>query len=208
MLTLLYNARPPPSIYVVTTAFSGCRPRFFLSLHPLLRPTMLVSLSLHFITVALFASSSISYHVPTTLIGREIAQPNTRVQHLEGPMYNYNLQRRNLRRRAHAPESAHREISISPQFGSSSSADSSNSTSSSLPQSSQNIPPWILTSEAIITAVFRAFTAILMLFNVNFTWRIHGTHHPLRILELHLMTIPAFHAREEIRPRGRRRWHT
>ena len=207
MFAHLYNAGTPPQASVLLLQlFPAFNLDSFSTCTLSCDQKMLASLSLHIVTIALLASSSISYHVATTPIGREIAQPNTRVQHLEGPVYNYNLQRRNLRRRAHAPESAHREISISPQVGSS--ADSSNSTSSLLPQKSQNIPPWIPTSEKIITAIFRAFMAILTLVNVNFTWRIHGMQHPLRILELHLMSIPALHVREEILPRGRRRWHT
>ena len=42
-----------------------------------------------------------------------------------------------------------------------------------------SLPGWSPSIESIVTAIFRALLTILTLFNVNFTWRIHGkSSHP------------------------------
>ena len=95
--------------------------------------------------------------------------------------------------------SAHGEVSLSPQIESPT-APSTNST-----QTPQNSSPWIPSSEAIDTAVFRTFITILTLFNVNITWRIHGKHCSVYFQYPRLTRWSAFHARNR-HVRGRRLW--
>ena len=69
------------------------------------------------------------------------------------------------------------------------------STSSAAP----NLQSWTPLLERILTAVFRAVITILTLFNVNFTWRIHGKEKAHR-QSFQPMTLAAFNAQRGFRP--------
>lgn len=49
-----------------------------------------------------------------------------------------------------------------------------NNATSSTPHALPPLPPWFLTVEDVVTAIFRIIITALTLFNVNVTWRIRG----------------------------------
>ena len=116
----------------------------------------------------LLARRCVLHHIPTTPVHEFVHAPTTLARTSEkfecfqiaSKGGRFPQQRR----------SGYGEISLSPQIQPPT-ASSPNSS-----QITQSTPPWIPSSETIVTAVFRAFITVLTLFNVNITWRIHGKH--------------------------------
>ena len=78
----------------------------------------------------------------------------------------------------HEKRSERSELSISPSTASPV-LPSVNSTQESNPPESameRSIPPWVSSSETIVTAIFRTVMMILTLMNVNVSWKIHGMY--------------------------------